>query len=275
MQKGTAVERRRRPKNVTAEAREHSVDQYSSKAIGRALDVLECFSDEHTALSLKEISSRNDLPETSLFRILLTLESRGYLAQDRDGAYRLTPRLLYGKARERAERLRDIARPHLKELAMRFDETASLSYLFEDRIQVVDTVETLHAMRLTNRPGRVLPPHCSSMGKSITAFQTPERADRILEVYGLFKRASNSITDRPALLAEFDRIRRQGYAFDREESAEGAFCVGAPIRCEGKPVVSAVSLSTPLIRYSPELEAAMVTAVFETAQAIGQALDRL
>ena len=121
------AQRRRRPKKVSDEARAVSVDQYSSKALSRALDVLECFPNEHMTLSLKEISNRNELPESSLFRILLTLESRGYLIQNADGTYRLSPSLLYGKVRERAEQLQEIARPHLQALATRFDETASLS----------------------------------------------------------------------------------------------------------------------------------------------------
>jgi len=273
MNETAAVPRRRRPRSTLGQSRGPLGDQYFSKAISRALDVLESFPDEHTCLGLKEISGRNGLPESSLFRILQTLESRGYLAQAVDGTYRLTPRLLYGKVREQAEKLRDIAKPHLQALAMRFDETASLSYLFDDRIQVVDTVETFHAMRVTNRPGRVLPPHCSSMGKCITAFQTPEKINRILEVYGLFRRTPNTITDRPALIAEFERIRAQGYAFDREESAEGGFCIGAAIRCEGKPVVAAVSLSMPVIRAKPELEPATIAAVLETAGGIASVLE--
>lgn len=272
MSKPGAPQRRRRPKSATHAERQHSVDQYSSRGISRALDVLECFPDEHTILSLKDLGAKTDLPESSLFRILLTLESRGYLAQANDGTYRLTPKLLFGKVRERAERIKQIAKPHLQSLAMRFDETASLSYLFEDRIQVVDTVETLHAMRLTNRPGRVLPPHCSSMGKSITAFQAADKITRILEVYGLHRRTPNTIVDRPALLAEYELIRSRGYAFDREEAAEGGFCVGAPIQLAGKPVVAAVSLSIPLVRHTAENEAIVVTGVVEAARAIAQAL---
>ena len=265
-------QRRRRPKSLPGNGLGQKADPYSSKAISRALDVLESFPDEYTSLSLKDISVRNELPESSLFRILQTLESRGYLAQALDGTYRLTPRLLYGKSRERADKLRAIAKPYLQELAMRFNETASLSYLFEDRIQVLDTVETFHSMRLTNRPGRVLPPHCSSMGKSLTAFQAPEKIDRILEVYGLVKRTPNTIIDRPALLAEFERIRQRGYAFDREEASEGAFCIGAPVRREGRPVVASISLSTPLLRFQPEMEADMIAGVCETARKIAAAL---
>ena len=273
MGKIATVRRGRRPKQRTQEARALSADQYSSKTLSRALDVLECFPDEHTALGLKELSSRTVLPQPSLFRILITLESRGYLLQGQDGTYRISPRLLYGKVRENTERLRNAARPHLEALAAQFNETASLSCLLEDRIQVVDTVETFHAMRSTNRPGRILPPHCSAMGKSITAFQTPEKINRLLEVYGLIQRTPKTITDRLALSTEFAQLRERGYAIDSEEASEGSFCIGAPVRCEGKPVVAAVSLSMPCIRFDPGLEESIVAAVVATTNSIASAIS--
>ena len=256
---------RRRPKSVAPDAA-------SSKAIHRALDVLECFPDEHTVMSLREIAGRHGWPEASLFRILQTLQSRGYLTQADDGTYRLATRVLYGKQREQSDRLRELARPHLQALAMRFDETASLSFLFEDRIQVLDTVESFHAMRWTNRPGRILPPHCSAMGKCITSFQPPERIKRMLEVYGLFKRGPKTITDTATLFAEYEQIRARGYGFDREESAEGGFCVGAPVRIPDRPVTAAVSLSTPLIRFNPDSEPAIIEHVCATAKAIAHTI---
>jgi DNA-binding IclR family transcriptional regulator len=109
------------------------------------------------------------------------------------------------------------------------------------------------------------------MGKSLTAFQFSEKIDRILEFYGLVKRTPNTIIDRPTLLAEFESIRQRGYAFDREEATKGAFCIGAPIRCEGRPVVASISLSMPLLRFQPEMEAAMIAGVCETAQRIADA----
>jgi DNA-binding IclR family transcriptional regulator len=166
----TATIQRRRPKFSKAGSGKEGADVYHSKAIGRALDVLECFTDERAAFNLKEMGAIAKLPESSLFRVLLTLEARGYLVQDGLGCYRLSPRLLYGKLRERADRLTEIVRPYLRELAGRFDETSSLAYLFENRIQVLDSVNTLHEVRVINRPGRVLPLHCSSLGKAITAF---------------------------------------------------------------------------------------------------------
>ncbi len=262
--------RRRRPKQ-----RQQSgpAEQYHLRAIHRALDVLDAFTDQHPELTLRDLSVLLRVPESSLFRTLLTLESRDYLVQKPDGAYSLPPKLLYGRVHERAERLREQMRPYLQKLARRFDETASLAYLFGERIQVLDTVETFQEVRLTNKPGRVLPPHCSSLGKAITAFQPPELMDRILEVYGLFRRTEKTIVDRQALLAEFEQIRQRGYAVDREESVAGGMCIGAPLTRDGRHVVASISMSVPMVRMSPEREQEIARAVVETAREAAAALQ--
>src|SRR5689334_9632578 len=93
----TALQRRRRPKRIPAsESPAENGSQYHLKAIGRALDVLECFTDDRPQLTLKEIGRLIGSPESSLFRILLTLTSREYLTQNADGSYQLAPKLLSG-----------------------------------------------------------------------------------------------------------------------------------------------------------------------------------
>src|SRR5438105_13795443 len=88
--------RRRRPKSkvgLNGQARQPG-EQYHLRAIARALDVLECFTDEAPNLNLRDIGAVVHLPESSLFRILLTLEGKGYLTQNPDGTYCLSPKLL-------------------------------------------------------------------------------------------------------------------------------------------------------------------------------------
>lgn len=253
---------RRRPKTDNRGGAFAS-ERYFSKAVGRALDVLDLFPDEHCVLNLTEISSRMVLPESSLFRILLTLKDRGYLRQDASGCYSLAPRILLGKTRERADRLAELVQPTRHYLASLFNETATLAYLFEARIQVLESIDTLHEVRVINQPGRVLPPHCSSLGKAITAFQERSAADEILAVYGLVRRTPHSLTDRHALLADFERIRERGYAIDREESSIGGICPAAPIRKPDTRVVAAISLSSAAARMNPDRETAIAAALLE------------
>ncbi|HWB82605.1 MAG TPA: IclR family transcriptional regulator [Bryobacteraceae bacterium] len=269
-------QRRRRPKRAGGDdsiSKRENGSQYHLKAITRALDVLDTFDDRHPELTLKDLSKTIDLPESSLFRILLTLEGKGYLIQNPDGAYMLAPKLLLGKLHERAERVRAAVRPRLQELASRFDETASAAYLFEDRIQVIDAVETFHAIRMTNKPGRVLPPHASSLGKVITAFQSQETINRMLQTYGLVRRTERTTVDRQVLLAEFEQIRVQGFAFDREESVSGGICIGAAIRLRDNPVVAALSVSTPIVRMHRDREREILAEVLVAAHQAARDLE--
>lgn len=256
--------RRRIPKWALHSNDIASNEQYYLRSIGRALEVLDCFNGK-APLALKDIGIRTGLPESSLFRVLLTLEKHGYLRQAVDGTYQLAAKLRFGWIIEQGNTLRDKVRPELERLAQRFNETASMAYLFDDRIHVLDSIETFHEIRMSNRIGRVLPPHCSALGKAITAFQDRSVAEQIVEVYGLTRRTDHTITDRSRLFDEFAEIRRTGIASDREESIMGGICYSAAIRSEGKQVLAAISLSTPVVRMTPERDAETRRAVLETA----------
>ena len=253
----TAIKpRRRRPKSGgsrTAPAVPLAAEYYS-KAVGRALDVLDCFRDSETHLSLTDLSRLSGFPESSLFRVLTTLESHRYLHRNPDGSYRLAPKVLFGTLSERAERLREEVRPFLQQLNHRFDETVSLAFLFEDRIQVIDVVETFQMIRAGNVLGRILSPHCSSLAKAITAFQPSNRIERITQVYNLVRFTEHTIVDRLAILAEYEKIRAQGWAIDNEESVLGICCFGAPLLDGQGFAVGAVSVSSPKGRITPERE---------------------
>jgi DNA-binding IclR family transcriptional regulator len=260
--------RRRIPKwALQATDTSSSDEQYYLRSIGRALEVLNCF-DGRTALSLKDIGATTKLPESTLFRVLLTLEKHEYLQQHRDGTYQLAPKLIFGWLVQAANQLKDTARPELERLAHRFNETVSIAYLYDDRIHVLDCMETFHEIRMSNKVGRVLPPHCSAMGKAITAFQERSLADRILEVYGLAPRTDKTIVDRRKLFDELEEVRKTGVGYDREESVRGGLCIGAAVRPENGPVVAAISLSTPLVRMTKEREKEIRIAVLESAKAI-------
>lgn len=263
--------RRRRPKWAVAsgDAPENGESPYNSRAILRALDVLEAFDEEHSVMNLKELNKVLGLSDASVFRVLVTLQGRGYLQQNSDGSYHLAPKVLLGRLSERASQFREKAKPELQNLVAQLNETASVAYLFGDRIQVIDSIDSLHEIRMTNRAGRVLPPHCSALGKVITAFQSPEAIAQILECYGLAPKTQYSISDRGAFLRHLEEVRTSGVAYDREESMLGGICIAAAIQHGGR-VLAAVSVSTPLGRMNAKRERETVSAVFASATAISR-----
>jgi DNA-binding IclR family transcriptional regulator len=164
--------------------------------------------------------------------------------------------------------------PRLQRVAREFDETVSSAFLFEDRIQVIDTVESLRDVRATTRVGRVLPPYASAMGKAITAFQNRESIANLIEVYGLFKRTEHTVIDRARIYREYEQICRDGVAFDRGEATEGGVCIGIPIFSLPGKVETAISVSIPVIRHNEELEKQVIGALRKTIEDLNANLLR-
>ena len=109
-------------------------EQVSS--ILRALQILECFTDNETEWTLKALVEQLGLPTTTVFRQLSTLTDRQYLEQDPiRKSYRVGPRLLQlSSAIVGQSDLRRIARPELERLSDTVQETINLSVMLEHDI---------------------------------------------------------------------------------------------------------------------------------------------
>ena len=140
----------------------------------------------------------------------------------------------------------------MKQLNREFRETVSLAMRFENHVEVVATVESPQLIRMGNTVGRILPPHASSLGKAITAFQPEDRRESLLRSYGLHRFTDHTIVDEVELKRELERIRKAGYSLDAEESALEGCCFGAPIRGADGSVIGAISLSMPKMRLTSD-----------------------
>ena len=199
--------------------------------------MLDCF-DGKAALALKEVSRSTGLPESTLFRVLLTLEKHGYLRQANDGTYQLAPKLRFGWLVEQGNALRDQVHPELdgwrSALTRRpawptFSTTASMC-----------STPLRHFTKSACRTAlAAFAPTLQRDGQGDRGFPGPRRGRADRRIYGLTRRTEHTITDRAWLFDEFDEICRTGVAYDREESVIGGICISAAIRPAGQPVVAA------------------------------------
>lgn len=262
------VTRRRAPAGARKEPKE---DRYFSRAVSKALEVLEILKRSPEPYALHQLTSKVALTKSSLFRILHTLETAGYIEKTPDGRYLISIDRRPLIPTSLMTRLLRIARPHLSELTREFRESTALGALFDNHIEVLLVVESPQIVRMGNTPGRILEPHASSIGKSITAFQTEERRERLLRSYGITRITANTITDETLLREEFRRVREQGYALDSEETTVDGQCFGAPIALSDGEVLAAISMSLPKSRVgSADRREQLISAVIRTARAISK-----
>lgn len=243
------------------------------KSADRVMAVLDLVA-EVGDLGFAEIAGRLGLPKSSAHALLRTMERRRYLAYDADGkVYRLGYRIweLAG-SRHEAEDLRTALKPLMDELSRRTEETVQLAVLDGAEAVYLALSESSHAVKLTSRAGSRLPAHTSAIGKTLLSGLDDEQVRARLGEGPLERLTEHTITDVDALLAELDRIRRQGYSVDNQEFAIGLRCVAKAVCDASGAPVAAMSVSMPTPRYS---RAVATAARQELAATVEQAAARL
>lgn len=249
----------------SSSASEPSPDRYFSRAIGNALRVLELFQQSTRPLALTDVTHETKLPKSSAFRILRTLEVAGYLERIENERFTLA-RAGAAMANHLVSQVVEAARPMMRQLSQEFRETISLAFLFENHIEVAAVIDSPHRVSMGNEVGGLIPPHASSLGKCIAAFQQDARRDKLLRSFGLVRFTPNTIVEEMALSKELELVRAQGYAKDLEETTLGGCCLSAPIFGKSGIAIAAISISTPKMRFTNQER--LVAAVRDAAAAI-------
>jgi IclR family acetate operon transcriptional repressor len=108
------------------------------------------------------------------------------------------------------------------------------------------------------------------MGKVLLSGLSEKTLGEVLAIGPLAKLTPNTITDITALLRELERVKRQGFAVDREESFLGIRCVAAPICGTDGKMVAAMSATVPKQRMGDQRMREIRMQVVETARLISE-----
>lgn len=223
---------------------------YRIQAVVHALDVLEQFAGD-AELGVTELSTRLGLYKNNVFRVLATLESRGYVEQNRaTDRYRLGVKCLQlGRSYIQHTSLVQHARLVLREVVDACAETTYVAVRHHRTIVPVDVIEPEQAVRIVSPIGRSLPLYRTAAGKVHLAFE--KRSDgRIRIPEG--PDAEQTAADRERLAVELDRIARDGYALDTGEDVADVCTVAVPVRDHTRSVVGSLAISGPIYRMDEE-----------------------
>jgi DNA-binding IclR family transcriptional regulator len=249
--------------------------EYLIQSVSRALDILEAFTREQGELGVTELSRKLKLHKNNVFRLLATLETRGWVSQDRaSGNYRLGLKTFeVASVFLRHLGLAAQARPVLERLAADTGETAYLAVLEGPWVVVVDAVETVQAVRTVSRLGQRLPAHASALGKAQLAFRPQEEVEQLWKEHEPAAATPRTVTE-PARIAEtLGRVGAAELAVEDEEVAAGVRAVAAPVRDYAKRVVGAVGVEGPAFRLPLDrLESELGPRVRSAAQHVSQRL---
>ena len=219
------------------------------QSVDRALAIVESFTVDHREWGVTDLAKSLGLNKSTVFGLLATLELRGYVEKSpENGKYRMGLKLLdLGTIKHESLELVVVARPVLKDLIDRIQETVHLAIYDNGEVVYVDKIEAKSTLNIISYVGKRNPTYCTGVGKCLLAFQAPKEIERVIG-RGLRAYTQNTITDPDKLLAELEKIRTKGCAFDSEEIELGLVCVAAPIMNHLGRVIAALSVSVPTIR---------------------------
>ena len=236
------------------------------RAAERALDILLCFVDE-TQLGMTEIAERTGLNKSTVFRLLATLEGKGFVKRDPDTEkYQLGFRIWELSAHlnqsndpavlflSEMERLRD-----------ELDETVSL-YILDgiERIRI-QAVESNQAIRRVAPIGVRMPLTVGASSKVLVAFSEPALLQKVL--------AESEWPDhvvKSDYLNQLKQIRQDGYAVSIEEREAGTAAVAVPIFSRRDKLVAALAVSGPVSRMNLDKMEQFVPHMMEAAGKMGK-----
>ena len=232
------------------EKSQHNNRKYTLNSVNKALELLECFDKSNHELSVPELAKQLKLSKSSVYRIVYTLWTHGYLARNEDNYhYRLGYKILtLGAAMRRSSNLIQDVRPYLKKLMEKTGETTHLAILHDNMSTFIEKIESPKTIQMSSAIGARMPAYCSATGKMLLSGLTEEALERYLKEVELKRFTPATITDIQRLKEELNTIREQGYSIDEEETEEGLMCISAPIKDHSGEVVAAISISGPVTR---------------------------
>ncbi|WP_428509590.1 IclR family transcriptional regulator domain-containing protein [Roseateles sp.] len=222
------------------------------QSFARGLSVIRAFDATAPRQTLTEVSRRCGLTRAGARRILLTLETLGYVKSD-GRLFALTPKILdLGFAYLSSQPLWQFAEPVMQQLAAELNESVSAAVLEGQDIVYVLRVPARKIMSINLGVGSRLPAWCTSMGRILLASLPPPALDAQLGQLNITPLASRTVANLPDLRERIAQAGRQGWCLVNQELEDGLVSLAAPITDRKGHVIAALNVGSQVNRRSPE-----------------------
>ncbi|WP_208626226.1 IclR family transcriptional regulator [Paraburkholderia susongensis] len=268
-----------RPDTLDAERNETSGDSgYRVPGLERGLKILMEFSPREPVLGAPELSRRLNIPRTTVFRLLQTLEALGFLERaDKDRNYRLGVAVLrLGFEYLSSLELTDFGLPIIERLR---DDTGLTSHIvIRDGRDVVFVAKAQsHAPIFSSvkvNVGTRLPAYATTHGQVLMGDLSFEELKKLYPEPELERFTAQT----PATVDDlYERIRddaRRGFAISESSFERGISVVSAPVRNDTHRIVAVITTTIPRREIGASLlDSGLVDKVRRAAEELSQRLN--
>ena len=218
--------------------------KYQAPALDKGLDILEYLSAQSIPLSQTEIATGIDKSPNEIYRMLMSLESRGYILRDEvSGKYRLSLKLFHLSHRHSpVDELRRAAQYPLEELANTIMQSCHLSILYMNQVMVILHAKSPSPIALSIEEGNLFPLPLTASGKVLLSYMPDIEQTTTLSNNTIYQ----SFTDKEK--NKFTRslldIKSKGAYVRNSDLAAGVIDVSVPIGKGSTGIVACLTVSS-------------------------------
>ena len=218
-------------------------NKYQAPALDKGLDILEYLSSKSVPLSQTEIAAGIDRTSNEIYRMLMSLENRGYILRDEiSGKYRLTLKLYHLSHRHSpVDELCKAAQSPLEELAQSIRESCHLSILYMNQVMVVLHTKSPEPIALSIEEGNLFPLPLTASGKVLLAFMPDAERKAALKDNKIYKTYTPS--QKEIFLDSLNQIKADGYYIRPSDLAEGVVDISVPIGQTATGIIACLTVS--------------------------------
>lgn len=224
-------------------------------SVKNSCKLLKMFLNSPKELGVSELSRKLELSKGAVHKLLMTLESEGFIKQNPlNKQYSLGYTLLeLGNKVLKNHNLVDFSKPFLQRLSERTKELVCLCVIDGRDAIYVDKIDAQYPIRFNAEEYRRFPLYATSAARAMLAFRDEDFIDEVLSE-DLKRFTPYTITDSQMMKERLQDIRKNGYEISSNLRNVGATGIAAPIfDAEGK-VPASVSVIGPSDRMKPYQE---------------------
>lgn len=215
--------------------------RYAAPALEKGLDILDALVDTTYGYTLNELSTRLGRTVSEIFRMVVTLERRGYVQGDDNDRYTLTLKLFEMAHRQQPIRsLTAVALPLLRELANISRQSCHLSIYHSGRVVVIAQVDSPERWSFGLKVGAVMGLTDTSSGHVLLAFSDERARARMLAAHVAVE-GENDVE--PAHLASLLHVvRGNGHEIVQSRQMRGIVNIAFPVIGSTGDAIAAINV---------------------------------
>ncbi len=213
---------------------------YRVPAIERASMIIKLIAEKPNILRLIDISKSLGINKSTMYSILSTLESVGWVVKEKGDTYSLGPAIgMLSSAYFRQFNILQAFYPQAIKSVRKIEENIQLGILNGKNVLYLAKEEGNSPVRLLTDPGMNFPAHATGIGKIQLSQYNYSQLKELYPEKQLERVTPYTVKDLDELWIQIDTAKQQGYIYDHQEAVPEFFCVAAPIYNQDNKIIAA------------------------------------